>query len=95
MIDLQIDENGDPVIVDGDFVADEADGQNLEHLLSQIPGEWGFDPLTGVGILRFAKQRQGMELAVSEVRRQLKADGWEKVRIEYGVDELMVDAVRV
>lgn len=88
ILDLLLDETGDLLIENGDFVIDESTAQHMDLLLLSNKGEWRHSPSVGVGLRTFLNspfgpvQRAGLQ---REIQIQLEADGAE-------INTLSIDA---
>lgn len=87
MDDLQLDDDLDLAIVNGDFAIGDATGQNVELLFKSIPGEWKEHLEAGIAIER--SRNGSLDRFVDRtIRVQMKADG-------YGITRLKVTATGV
>jgi hypothetical protein len=80
MKDFALDDNGDMLIVNGDFAIEEGESQHLEDMLLCPAGGWITDPLLGIGLRKFYKGANSQSLLdklESDLRLQLKYDNWE------------------
>jgi hypothetical protein len=94
--DFLLDDDGDLLITDGDFVVGESDTTHVEDLIDASPGEIREDPTKGVGIVRY----QGSVGKEGEIKRRVRlnlaADGYrvDNVQITGGL-ELYIDGERI
>lgn len=93
--DILLDENGDLVIVNGDFVIGDSDTQEIEQLLISKKGEFKEFPLVGADIERLIKSRSGQTAAIKEIKKQLIADGFDESNIEIDKIDLTINAKRI
>ncbi|NNV54521.1 hypothetical protein [Limnovirga soli] len=91
--DFLLDEAGDLLIENGDFVFGESDMQHIQLILALEPGELKESPLTGVGI---KKQINGsFDGAVRrEIKLQLEADGYSTTNLVITPENITIDATR-
>lgn len=74
--DIKLDDDGDLLIVNGDFVIDFSDQQNVEDIIDAFVGSYKEFPALGVGIKAYqgsSGQEQKLEQAI---KLQLQADGF-------------------
>lgn len=93
MNDILLDDNYQPVIQDGDFVAGEDLLQNEKLLLATSKGEWKENPTTGCGVIDEINNESTYDIT-SEIRRQFKADGILVSSISIVNGEIIIDAKR-
>jgi hypothetical protein len=67
--DILLDEQNEPLIVDGDFVIGQSDQQHVKHIVEAFKGEYKSNPTVGFGVISYLKRD---ELIESEFRRDLK-----------------------
>lgn len=91
--DLQLDEIGDILLKDGDYVMGESDMQHIEDILDAYPGEYRNAPLLGVYL-----QRGINGLMNGSIRRDininLQADNYLVKKVEITDSNLNIDAER-
>jgi hypothetical protein len=84
--DIILNDQGDLLIKDGDFVVGESDQQHVELLLSATKGSFLQYPTIGVGLANYVNKQ---DVDMAELRRaievNLKADG-------YKVNKLITEA---
>lgn len=73
--DFLLDDDGDLLIQDGDFVVGASDVQHIEDIIQSFAGSWKQYPILGVGILTYLKSQNAMA-AVSVIKSQLQSDGY-------------------
>jgi hypothetical protein len=74
--DIELDEDVDLVIENGDFSVSESDQQHIILIINTFPGHWKQFPTCGTGIIQYlASSGQGSKLNRS-IRVQLEADGF-------------------
>lgn len=76
MQDIQLTDNYDLEIKNGDFVIADSDEQHIELLLLSFQGEWKNSPLSGCNI-RAAKNGKINRMLDRHIRVQLEADGFD------------------
>ena len=82
MTDIMLDDNLDLLIVNGDFVLDDADQQIQELLLIANQGDFRESPLTGVGIVKYLKSRLSpatVDALKKKIKLQWQYDGFANV----------------
>jgi len=97
--DVQLDDDGDLLIKDGDFVADLSDETHIEHILITTQGTARQFPALGVGIV---KNLLGAVTKVSKnqleksIRVNLIFDGFRirKLNVE-SLEDIQIDAIRI
>lgn len=91
--DLQLDEIGDILLKDGDYVMGESDMQHIEDILDAYPGEYRNAPLLGVYL-----QRAVNGLMDGSIRRDininLQSDNYQVKKVEITDTNLNIDAER-
>lgn len=91
--DLQLDEIGDILLKDGDYVMGESDMQHIEDILDAYPGEYRNAPLLGVYL-----QRAINGLLDGSIRRDininLQSDNYLVKKVEITDTNLNIDAER-
>lgn len=91
--DFLLDEDGDLLITQNDFVLGGSDGQHMEMLFELEPGELKENPMTGIGIQRRLNGSIDGEFR-KEVRLQLEADGYEVGILNFLESTIEIDAQR-
>lgn len=86
--DYLLDENGDLLIKDGDFVVGPSDDQHIEDIIQSFPGEWKQFPIIGCAIIADIKT-QHPQNTMNKIKTQLQSGGYQldrlSVTIENGV----------
>lgn len=91
MKDLLLDENGDLLIKDGDFVIGESDNQHQLDILLAEKGEFKEFPELGVGIQEMLSDDEFVEFLI-EAKKNLEYDGMDINNIEFTKDgKLKID----
>ena len=92
MQDFLLDEDGDLLIQNGDFVIGNSDNQNVEDIISSFAGEWKEFPFVGVGLIQYLKSQDGQK-ATNIIKTQLQADGFDvkSVQVNPQGDTMVVD----
>lgn len=92
MTDLLLDEDGDVLIENGDFVFGEATTQNQELILVAHKGEFKESPELGVGISN-ALLQENLQEVLNSIRRNFEYDGMKVKQLEIKPNgSLSVDA---
>lgn len=76
MKDIQLTNEYDLVVKNGDLVIGDSDEQHVELLLLSQQGEWKASPLTGCNLMR-AKNGTIDRMLDRHIRIQLEADGFD------------------
>lgn len=74
--DFLLDDDGDLLIADGDFVAGPSDNQHIQDIISFNPGYLKQYPQVGVGIQSYEKSQAQAGAIQQAVKQQLSADGF-------------------
>lgn len=74
MKDFLIDENGDWMTADGDFVTGESDAQHQLLLLTSMPGDWKENPKLGIDAEAYINTEDIAGL-LSQIKKDFEADG--------------------
>lgn len=81
MTDILLDEEGDVLIENGDFVFGEATNQNQELILVAHKGEFKESPELGVGISN-ALLSENLQDIINSIRRNFEYDGMKVKKLE-------------
>lgn len=92
--DILLDETGDLLIVNGDFVIGDSNNQEIEGLLVDVKGEVKEHPMVGADIKRLLKSREGETAALKEIKIQLQNDGFTSSQVEISQNDINVSAKR-
>jgi hypothetical protein len=76
MDDFILDESGDLLLQNGDFVKRNANPQHVEDILQTIPGEYKMAVFVGCDLPRFLKSSATKEEVSTLVQKQLSLDGF-------------------
>lgn len=92
--DIHIKDDGSLLFKNDDLVIGDSDVQNLQDLTLLNKGALKYDPLLGMDLIKLNKKRGASISNLSEINRQLRADGWvnQNVRTEQG--EIIIAAER-
>lgn len=74
MEDYLIDENGDWITKDGDFVTGESDQQHQLLLLTSMPGDWKENPKLGIDAEAYINTEDIAGL-LSQIKKDFETDG--------------------
>ncbi|OPB87804.1 hypothetical protein [Elizabethkingia occulta] len=74
--DIKLDESGELVIINGDFVIDESDQQHVKDIVIACPGEFKQYPLLGFGAVLQLKKNQNDLAFKRDLKIQLEYDGY-------------------
>ena len=96
--DIKLDEDGDLLIEDGDFVLHESDEAHIEHILISNKGTWRQFPAIGVGLRSFLSgplTRVIKNGLAKLIRVNLTFDGFKirKLNVD-NIEDVKLDATR-
>lgn len=98
--DIKLDETGDLVIKNGDFVIADSDVQHVQDIINSGPGWWKQFPAIGVDIQKYIGSSGKLQELEKNIKLQLESDGYnvKSVKTEQLPDGtfkiLGIDAVR-
>jgi hypothetical protein len=82
MKDIQLTEDNDLKIVDGDFSIGESEMQEVALILAANQGEWKEDPILGPNLIQLLKINESKADITHRVRIHLERDGKDYNEIE-------------
>lgn len=92
MNDFKLDETGDLLIVNGDFVISDGTLQHQEHIIIAQKGEYKQYPEIGVGIANILNDENPRDI-ITQIRRNFEYDGMTIKKLEFDQDgSIAVDA---
>jgi hypothetical protein len=88
--DFLVDEDGDELILNGDYAVGPSDSQHIDDIIISVAGAWREFPAVGVGIQEYQSGPPQEQKLRSIVNQQLQADGYANVLafIDYVNNEL-------
>lgn len=89
MRDLQLTDDYDLTIKNGDFVIANSEERHVEHLLISRQGEWKASPLTGCNIQN-AQNGAISRMLDRHIRVQMEADGFNLEKMTINQDGLQI-----
>lgn len=91
--DIQVDESGELIIKNGDFVIDESDRQHVEHITIAHPGEYKQHPMIGFGAILKVKSNVNKIQFKRDLKIQLAYDGYTDptIDLDSGFDQIKID----
>lgn len=91
--DIQVNESGELLIKNGDFVIDESDRQHVEHIVIANPGEFKETPNLGFGAINKIKSNADKYRFKRDLKIQLGFDGYNDPTIDLskGFENLKID----
>jgi len=96
--DFALDENGDLLIINGDFVIEDSSNQNIEDILNSYKGYYKEFPFLGVGIFSYIRSTGRVLEMKNLIKLQLESDGFRVNKINI-IDlekmEIEIDAERI
>lgn len=94
--DIEIDENFDLQISNGDFVISESDQQHVLLLIKTYVGAWKQYPLVGVGIDFYSASSGKQQILKRNIIVQMESDGYKVNEIDIRQpDKYYIDAKRL
>ena len=73
--DIKLDENFEPVIVDGDFVVEDSHDQEVKLLVLLNQGGLKSDPILGPNLVQMMEDEKDLEKLKKRMRLHLERDG--------------------
>lgn len=74
--DFLVDEDGDELIVNGDYVIGPSDSQHIDDIIISVAGAWREFPAVGVGVQEYQSGPNEEQKLRAVINQQLKADGY-------------------
>jgi hypothetical protein len=74
--DILLDENGELLFRNGDFVVGPSDKQNIQSILNAFPGWWKQFPEVGVGMMKYLNSTGREQEMQRNIKLQLESDGF-------------------
>lgn len=74
--DIEHDEEGKIVVIDGDLVVSPSDDAHITDLVISSKGSWRFKPIIGVDIHQFLNAISPADEITQAAQQQLSADGY-------------------
>lgn len=93
VFDLMLDELGDLLIKNGDFVNGEATQQNIGLILVSEKGEWRHTPYLGAGLKSAIEDEAEPAELIQEIRKQLELDGLIEIQINATAENLNIEGI--
>ncbi len=93
-VDIQIKEDRELVIANGDFVADSSDNQHVQLIFEAQKGELRHAPYLGFGAGRYLKKTNTTEREfLRNLKVELEKDGYKspEITIDFELNKIMVD----
>ncbi|WP_044213466.1 hypothetical protein [Flammeovirga sp. OC4] len=94
--DILLDEDGDLLIVNGDFVIGESDEQNVRLNIESNKGDWKEFPTAGFGIENYINSVQNKTKFSSDLAKALDEDGYqlEDLNLDQGIENFELNFKR-
>lgn len=91
--DFLVDDDGDLLIIGGDWAVGLSDQQNIEDIIRAFPGWWKQYPTLGVGAISFLNSGNDQEFE-ADIAVNLKSDGFKvnNPRASFVDGKLIVEA---
>lgn len=86
--DIILNDNNEPLIEDGDFVAAKSDAQNVMDILKATPGMVKQWPLCGVGVMKYLNGPITLKSLV-DIKAAIRAWGY-KIEIDQSFQNLTI-----
>ena len=83
--DFLLDDEGDLLIQNGDFIVGSSDVQHVEDIINSFVGEWKQYPILGVGLLRYLNSENAQQ-ASTNIKQQLQSDGYSLQSVSVNID---------
>ncbi len=80
--DIQVNENHEPIIKNGDFVVGESDQQHVIDITFAHPGEYKAFPMLGFGAVLHLKKNKNDYQFKRDLKIQLEYDGYSNPDID-------------
>lgn len=84
--DILLENDFNPIIRGGDFVIGDATLQNQKLLMLAEPGDYRQHPTTGVGIINYLNDEDGLVQLQGDIQKEFEADGMKVKKLK--VDSL-------
>lgn len=82
--DVQLDNNHDLVVKNGDFVSEESDDRHVNMIILSAKGNFRFVPFLGVDIYAFLNSNAQADFLTRNIQDNLTADGYTVKSVGYG-----------
>jgi len=83
--DFLLDDDGDLLIQNGDFVVGASDVQHVEDIINSFVGEWKQYPILGAGLLQYLNSENAQQ-ASTNIKQQLQSDGYSLQSVKVNID---------
>lgn len=93
--DFLLDDAGDLLIKNGDFVIGDSEAQHVEDLLYSFKGEWKEHPLLGAESQRQLKQGNSLTKLKKAIKIELQNDGYSNVAVTIQGEIININAERL
>lgn len=92
--DIQLDDKGDLLLVNGDLVIGLSDEQHIKDLMLSRKGEFKQSPLSGIDIEKWLKSplANNSDSLLKEIRLQLEFDGAKNIAVDLSNGKINVTA---
>ena len=92
-MDILLDDTGDLLIENGDFVVGDSNQQHVESILLSQKGEFKEFPLVGFGIVNYIKSDTPEVKFKRDLKIQLEYDGFNNAKIDLsnGFENLKIE----
>lgn len=95
VLDIEIGQDNDLVIRNGDFSLKESDQLHIEHILKSNKGYWFENPLLGVGLINELNGSKSSQELKQTIRRQLVLDNYSVKSVSISQDfKIEINAIR-
>jgi|ERR1035437_20464 hypothetical protein len=74
--DIDLDDNFDLTIVNGDFLITESDQNHVISIINSYTGAWKEYPLVGVGLIQYLAGSVNSDVVKRAIQTQLITDGY-------------------
>lgn len=94
--DIQVDDDFDLLIKDGDFVVAPSDKHNQTLIIISSKGAFRFAPMIGVNIYSYLNSTGQIDAIKRDIQEQLTLDGYRVDSIEFTQDnQIKINAKRI
>lgn len=94
--DLQVDDNYDLLVKDGDFVVAPSDDHTQTLIIISSKGSFRFAPMVGVDIYTYLNSTGQADSIKRDIQEQLTLDGYQVELIEFTEDgQIKISAKRI
>ncbi len=86
--DILLDENGELLFRNGDFIVGPSDKQSIQSILNAFPGWWKQFPTLGVGMTQYLNSRDKKQQMQRSIKLNLESDA-------FVIDNIVINATEL